>query len=252
MNSEQAKDRSALPDEEASPKDTGVEPTARWVAYKPLLVAVVIGVLALSMLWLFVIRQQGIQGDATPATNPDTSVYATPSANGLQISGMEEQIGKIDRGMASISDRIDQGFEAEQSQSVEVQNQLSEISGNIQTIVATIADQRETNQVLGQEIDAAISRLDSFIETFRASKTVERKPAARRKPLPVKAPPFQLDAIDLWDDLSYVAISQEGRVAFLKTGEQHSGWTVTRIDRLNEAVELRGPAGQFHSATLPR
>ena len=143
-----------MSDEEASPKDTGVEPTARWVAYKPLLVAVVIGVLALSMLWLFVIRQQGDQGDATLATNPDTSVYATPSANGLQISGMEEQIGKIDRGMASISDRIDQGFEAEQSQSVEVQNQLSEISRNIQTIEATIADQRETDQALGRQIDA--------------------------------------------------------------------------------------------------
>ena len=252
MKSEREAERSLLSDEEASPKDTGVEPTARWVAYKPLLVAVVIGVLALSMLWLFVIRQQGDQGDATLATNPDTSVYATPSANGLQISGMEEQIGKIDRGMASISDRIDQGFEAEQSQSVEVQNQLSEISRNIQTIEATIADQRETDQALGRQIDAAISRLDNFIETSRASKTAERKPASGRKPRPVKRPPFNLDAIDLWDDRSYVAISQGGRVAFLKTGEQQSGWTVTRIDRLSGAVELRGPAGQFHSATLPR
>ena len=252
MNSEQAKDRSALPDEEASPKDAGVKPTARWAAHKPLLVAVVIGILALSMLWLFVIRQQGDQGDATLATNPDTSVYATPSANGLQISGMEEQIGKIDRGMASISDRIDQGFEVQQNQSTEVQNQLSDMTRDIQEIKITIADQRETNRVLGQQIDAAISRLDSFIEASRASKTVERKPASGRKPRPVKAPPFQLDAIDLWDDRSYVAISQGGRVAFLKTGEQQSGWTVTRIDRLNGAVELRGPAGQFHSATLPR
>ena len=252
MKSEQATDRSFLPDEEASPKDAGLKPTARWLAYKHLLVAVVIGVLALSILWLFVIRQQGKQADATLATAADVRVYETPIANGLQLSGMGEQIGKIDRGLASISDRLDQGFEAEQSQSVEVQNQLSEISGDIQTIEATIADQRETNQALGQQIDAAISRLNSFIEASRASKTVERKPAAGHKPRPVKRPPFNLDAIDLWDDHSYVAISQGGRVAFLKTGEQHSGWTVIRIDRLNGAVELRGPAGQFHSVTLPR
>ncbi|MCB1849464.1 MAG: hypothetical protein KDI83_01510 [Gammaproteobacteria bacterium] len=252
MKSEREADRSVLSDEEAIPKNAGVKPAARRVAYKTLLAAVVIGILALGMLWLFVIGQQEGQTDETLAADPDRKVFETPMANGLQISRVEDQIEKIDRGVASISDRLDQGFEAQRNQSAEVQNRLSEISGNIQAVEAKIADQRETDQALGRQIDAAISRWDSFIKMSRASKSVERKPADGRKPRPVKAPPFQLDAIDLWDDRSYLAISQGGRVAFLKTGEQQSGWTVTRIDRLNGAVELRGPAGQSHTATLPR
>ena len=114
-----------------------------------------------------------------------------------------------------------------------------------------IADQRETNQQLDRQINESISRLDTFIKDARAPKVVKPKPAARQ-PRPVKTPPFQIDAIDVWDDLTYVSVSQAGQVAFLVAGEQQSGWSVTRIDRLKGQVDLRGPAGQAHSVLLPR
>ena len=123
---------------------------------------------------------------------------------------------------------------------------------NIQTIKSAIADLGETNQALGRRISEATSRLDTLTKEVRAFKVVKRKPTAKHKPRPVQTPPFQLDAIDVWDDATYVAISQAGRVAFLKVGEQQSGWTVTHIDRLKGQVDFQGPAGQVHSVSLQR
>ena len=93
---------------------------------------------------------------------------------------------------------------------------------------------------------------DTLINETRAPKAVKHKPSARQKSHPVKTPPFQIDAIDVWDDLTYVAISQAGRIAFLKTGEQQSGWKFTHIDRLKGLVNLQDPAGQVHSISLQR
>jgi hypothetical protein len=68
-----------------------------------------------------------------------------------------------------------------------------------------------------------------IVKDVRALKVVKRKPTAKHKPRPVKTPPFHIDAIDVWDDMTYVAVSQKGHVSFLKTGEQQSGWTVMHI-----------------------
>jgi len=199
-----------------------------------------------------VIRQEENQANATLATDPDMRVHETALSNGLQVSGIESQIAKIDRGMASISDRIDRGLEAQQNQSAAVKSHLLDMSQDIQVIKVTIAGQRDTNQELGRQINEVISQLDTFIKETQVPKVVKRKPAARHKPRTVKTPSFQLDAIDLWDDETYVATSQAGHVAFLKTGEKQSGWTVTRIDRLKGQVKLQDPAGHIHSVTLPR
>ena len=81
---------------------------------------------------------------------------------------------------------------------------------------------------------------------------VKRKPATPRKSLPIEIPPFDVDAIDVWDEVTYVAVSQPGYAAFLTVGEQQSDWTVTRIDYLQGTVDFQGPAGQAYSALLPR
>jgi len=252
MKSERQPEQPVPSDEKVNPVDAEVKPTARRIAYKTVLAAVVIGILTISALWMFVIPQEGSQDNATLATAPDMRVHETTLSNGLQVAGIEDQIGKIDRRTTSISDRIDQGLEAQQNQSAAVKNQLSGMSQDIQAIKVTIADQRESHQELSRQINDAISRLDTLIKETRAPKVVKRKLSARQKPRPVKTPPFQLDAIDVWDDLIYLATSQAGRVAFLKTGEQQSGWTVTRIDRLKGEVNLQDPAGQVHSISLPR
>jgi len=83
-------------------------------------------------------------------------------------------------------------------------------------------------------------------------KAVKRQATARKPQHVVSAPPFHIEAIDLWDDLTYVAVSQKGQVFFLKAGEQQSGWTVTHIDRIKGQVGFRGPAGQAYTVSLQR
>ena len=252
MKSKGQPDQSISSDEEVNPDDAGVKPATRRIAYKTVLAAVVIGILAISILWMFVIPRERSQANSSLVTEPDMRVHEDSISNRQQVIGIEDQIEKIDRSMASISDRIGQGFEAQQNKSTAVQNQLSDMTQDIQAIKATITDQMETNQELGQQINEAILRLDTLINETRTPKAVKRKPSARQKTRPVKAPPFQIDAIDVWDDLTYVATSQAGRVAFLRTGEQQSGWKFTHIDRLQGQVDLQDPAGQVHSISLPR
>ena len=252
MKSERQTDQSVSSDEEVSQEEAGVEPTSRRIAYKTVLAAVVLGILIISVLWMFVIPREGSQANASLVPESDKRVHEASVSNGLRVAGIEDQIGKIDRRMISVSDRIDQGLEAQQNDSADVKNQLSDMIQDVQAIKVTIADQTETNEELGRQINVAISRLDTLINATRTPKAVKRKPSTRQKTRPVKAPPFQIDAIDVWDDLTYVATSQAGRVAFLKTGEQQSGWKFTDIDRLKGEVNLQDPAGQVHSISLPR
>lgn len=252
MKSERQSDQSISSNEEVNSEDTGVKPAARRIAYKTMLAAVVTSILIISVLWMFVISRDETQGNATLATDPDMKVHETSVSNGLQVAGIEDQIGKIDRSMTSLSDRIDQGFESQQNDSVIVKNLISDMTQDIQAIKVTIADQRKTSQELGRQINEAIARMDTLINETRAPKAVKHKPSARQRTRSVKTPPFQIDAIDVWDDVTYVATSQAGRVAFLKTGEQQSGWKFTHIDRLKGQVNLQDPAGQVHSISLPR
>ena len=252
MKSERQSDQSFSSNEEVNSEDAGVKPAARRIAYKTVLAAVVIGILIISVLWIFVIPREEGQANTSLVPESDIRVYETGVSNGLQVARIEDQIGKIDRSMTSLSDRIDQAFESQQNDRADVKNQLSDMTQDIQAIKVQIADQMKTSQELGRQINAAISRLDTLINETRAPKAVKHKPSARQKSHPVKTPPFQIDAIDVWDDVTYVATSQAGRVAFLKTGEQQSGWKFTHIDRLKGQVNLLDPAGQVHSISLPR
>ena len=129
---------------------------------------------------------------------------------------------------------------------------LASVAESVRAIKVAVADLTESNHALRQRIDDSIARLNTLIKETQKRKVAQHKPAARPKPAPAKTPPFHVDAIDVWDDMTYVAISQAGRVAFLKSGEQQSGWTVARIDRLKGRVEFKGPLGQNHSVSLQR
>jgi hypothetical protein len=158
----------------------------------------------------------------------------------------------MSRKLVSISGRIDRGFEAQQTHSAVVTRELSAMAESLQPIKAAIADLGESHKALGRQIGEGTSQLNTVVKAVRALEVVKRKPAAKHKPRPVKTPPFHIDAIDVWDDMTYVAVSQAGRAAFLKPGEQQSGWTVSRIDRLKGQVDLKGPVGQVHSVSLQR
>lgn len=219
------------------PKEAGARPTSHSVAYKTVLAAVVIGILTITVLWVFVIRQEENPANATVIKEPDTQMQEVTEAKDP----------KIDRRLVALSGQIDRGFKLQQTHSADVKRNLTVMAESLQSIKEAIADLGESNRELGRRISEATSQLDSLVKNIRALKVVKRKPAAKHKPRPVKTPPFQLDAIDVWDDVTYVAVSQAGRAAFLKTGERQSGWTVTRIDRLKGQVDFQGPAGQVHS-----
>ena len=252
MKSERQPKQPLLSDEEVDPKDAVAQPTAHRLPYKTLLIVVVVSIIAISALWMLVIRQEGDPANATLVMEPDIQVLEDNEATGPQVARRADETSAIDRRLIALSGRIDRGFETQQTHSSFVKRELSVMVESMQAIKAAITDLRKSNHALGRQISEARSRLDTLAKDVRAPKIVKRKPTAKPKPRPVKTPPFHIDAIDVWDDLTFVAVFQAGHVAFLKAGEQQSGWTVTHIDRLKGQVHLQGPAGQVHSVWLQR
>ena len=239
-------------DDETNPEIVGAQPVSHRVAYKTVLAGVVIGILTISSLWVVVIRQADNSANATVVTDPDNQVHEDTAAKSSKIEPLEDQYEIIDFKLESLTGRIDRGFESQQTHNSQVKRDLTVMTESLQSITEAIAALSESSQALGRRTSKANSRLDTLVKDVRSLKTVKRKSEAKHKHRPVKQPPFQIDAIDIWDDLTYVVISQVGQVAFLKPGEQQSGWTVTRIDHLTGQVDLKGPAGQVHSVSVQR
>jgi len=252
MTNEQKPEQVTSSEEAAMLDDAEEQPTSRRVAYKSVLTAVVAGIIAIGGLSFFIVRQQGNPIDDVQVLEPSAPTQAVIESQDTVVAVAEDKVEQIDRRLTSLSGRIDRGFEAQLSHSADVKRSLATVAESVRAIKVAVADLTESNRALGQRIDASISRLNTLIKETRKRKVVQRKPVARRKARPAKTPPFHVDAIDVWDDVTYVAISQAGRVAFLKRGEQQSGWTVARIDRLKSKVEFKGPIGQNHSVSLQR
>jgi len=129
---------------------------------------------------------------------------------------------------------------------------LSEMAEGIRAIQTSVKGLYAVSEAIEQRVTNTQSRLDTVTQAVRALKVVKKNAPKKKQPPVISKPPFHIDAIDLWDDVTYVAISQSGRAAFLKAGEQQAGWAVTRIDRLKGEVGFRGPAGQAYLASLGR
>jgi len=252
MATETQPEEPVISDDETNPEIVGAQPVSHRVVYKTVLAAVVIGILTISSLWVFVIRQADNPANATVVTDPDNQVHEDSAAKSSKIEPLEEQYEIIDLKLVSLTGRIDRGFESQQTHNSEVKRDLTVMAESLQSIREAIAALGESSQALSRRISRTTSRLDTLVKDVRTLKNTKRKSEARHKPRPVKHPPFQVDAIDIWDDLTYVAISQAGQVAFLTSGEQQSGWTVTHIDNLTGQVDLKGPAGQIYSVTVKR
>ncbi len=241
----------AIPSDDAA-KLEELQPNSRRVAYKSVLTAVVIGIIVISGLWLFVLRQEG--GVSNAVSVPETVVQSreTTESPGTETDRTEGNYGQMDQRLTSLSGRLDRGFETQLSHSREVKRSLTALAESIRAVKVVVRDISESNKALSRRIDEAISQLDTLIKDARKRKVAQRTPTAKPKLRPATTPPFRIDAIDVWDDVNYVAVSQTGRVAFLKSGEQRSGWTVARIDRLEGQVELQGPDGQVRSVSIQR
>ncbi len=252
MTTETQSEHAALSDDEIIPEKIGAKPASHRLSYKTVLAAVVIGILTISVLWMLVIRQEENRANKSVVTGTDIQEHENTEAKGSEVAHIKDEHEEIDRRLASMSGQIDRGFGTQQTYSTDVKRNLAVVAENLQTVNVAVADLSQSNKELSQRIRETSSRLDLLVKGVRSLKVIKRKASAKRKPRPVKVPPFHIDAIDMWDDIIYVAVSQMGRAAFLKAGEQRAGWTVIRIDRLKGQVDLTGPAGQAHSVLLQR
>jgi len=148
--------------------------------------------------------------------------------------------------------RVDQGFDALQTGQLIMKKELPAMGEGIRVIQDAITDLRLGNAMLSQRITEIQTKLKTITKDVGGLKTPKKRSAAKKRKPVIKTPPFQVDAIDLWNDVIYVVVSHNGRAAFLKEGEQQSGWFVTQIDRLKGEVGFRGPVGQTHSVIVRR
>jgi hypothetical protein len=252
MQNETHREQSTLPDEETIRKEGVMHPIARRMPYKTVLAAVVIGIIVISLLWLLVIRNEGNPSINPMLTEPDLQTQADAEASGLKLTRSEDEYGAIDRRLVSMLDQYDRGLQAQQTNNSDVKRELTVMTEGLKELKVLISGLGKSNKEIGRHVSETTAQLKTIAKEVIALKVVKRKPITKPKARPAKIPPFHIDAIDVWDDVTYVVVSQAGRVAFLKQGERQSGWMITHIDRLKGQVEIQGPAGQAHSVSLQR
>ncbi len=252
MQSETHREQSTLPDDETIRKESVTQPRVRRMPYKTVLAAVVIGIIAISLLWLLDIRDEGNPATDPMLTEPDLQAQADAEVSGSKLTQSEDEYGAIDRRLDSMLDQYDRGLQVQQTDNSDVKRELTVMAEGLKELKVLISDLGKSNKEIGRHVSESTAQLETIAKEVIALKVVKRKPIAKSKASPVKTPPFYIDAIDVWDDVTYVAVSQAGRVAFLKAGEQQSGWMVTHIDRLKGQVDIQGPASQAHSVSLQR
>jgi len=238
------------------------QPKSTKSSRKTILLAVVISVITISTLVILRGQVDSPRKDATAVEHSvaaldkttvsgiDAGIDGTTTDRNPQQTGGATEV--IERSIENLSERISQWFDSLRADHSSVNHELSGLANSVSAINESIAELRKGNEDLKQRIDAAQSRLQAIAKDVRGFKIVAKKKASKRQKHAAAKPPFHIDAIDLWDDAVYVAISQGGRVTFLREGEQRSGWNVTHIDRVKGQVAFRGPAGQDYSASLRR
>lgn len=224
-----------------------------------LLIAAIVSVITIGT--LVVLRDQvdiRNNGAATPDHQTTALVtYATNPGDGDSVKGksvppVSGASETIMRAIDGLSDRINQWFESLRTEQSSVNRELSGLAASVSAIQESVAELRKSNVELKQHITAAQSMLQAIAQDMHSLKVASTKKVAAQHNQASRVPPFHIDAIDLWDDAVYVAISQNGQVAFLREGEQRSGWQVTHIDRFKGQVALHGPEGQNYSTSIRR
>ena len=239
-------------DEVSLPDDAGLQPTARRMPYKSVLAALVIGAITIGAQGLLVVGEKSTPANESSEWLPGTQVEPGAMPGEMAHVQTDQDMASIDQRLASLSDQLDRRFETLQAIVVEGRRTLSTLAAQMQTMGVAIADLGNNNQNLTQRLSETTHRLDALAKNVQALTVAKRKPAVQTPPVNATQPPFQIDAIDQWDDQTYVVVSQAGRVTFLKAGEQQSGWTLTHIDHLTGRVEFTGPAGTAYAVSVAR
>jgi len=255
------------PKQDALHDEATDQPTSHRPSRKTILIAAVIGVVTIAALAVVMfgnsfgpynsdyqasLSEPSFDNAVSGITGPTgliSEINAEPFQETIHTKQAQEVLQlKLD----SCIGRVDQGFDALQAGQLVMKKELPAMGEGIRVIQDAIADLRLGNEMLGQRITEIQTKLKTIAENVRGLKTPKKKSVAKKRKPVIKTPPFQIDAIDLWNDVIYVAVSHKGRAAFLKEGEQQSGWLVTQIDRLKGEVGFRGPVGQIHSVIVQR
>ena len=229
---------------------------------KTLLIAAIVSVITIGALVMLRGQVDALHnGAATPEHAEPALHESATKAKGEDVDGMnvstsaQPEAGATEtimRAIEGMSARINQWFESLQTEQSSAKRELSGLAASISAIHESITELRKGNDELKQRITDAQSQLQAIAQDVRGLKIAGNKKVAGQKKQATSVPPFLIDAIDLWDDAVYVAVSQNGQVAFLREGEQQSGWQVTHIDRLKSQVSFRGPEGQDYSTSIRR
>ena len=239
-----------------------VQPNSARSSKKTILIAVLVSVITIGALVALRGQVDSLRNDATAVGHSEAAIDKTAvSGTGEDIDGMfagkdtQQSVGMfemIERSIENLSQQISQWFDSLRADHSSMNRELSGLANSMSAIHESIAELGKGNEDLKQRIDAAQSQLQAIAKDVRGLKIAAKKQVKKKRKHVAGKPPFHIDAIDLWDDAVYVAISQDGRVTFLREGEQRSGWNVTHIDRAKGQVAFRGPAGQDYSASLRR
>lgn len=225
---------------------------------KTLLIAVIVSVITIGALVTLRGQSNALHSGAVTLDH-ETPALHDNATNPGGINGVEgnsplaaRPSETIMRAIEGVSDRINQWFESLRTEQASANRGLSSLSASMSEIHESIAELRKGSDELKQHIIEAQSKLQAIAQDVHGLKVATKKKTVVQHKQAARVPPFHVDAIDLWDAAVYVAISQNGRTAFLREGQQQSGWRVTHIDRLKEQITFLGPEGQDYSASLGR
>lgn len=248
----------ASPQGQETGHETAEKPVMTRSATKTLLMVVVIGALTLGVLVILiypvggqreasVIEQQAVLEEGMTAGAP-----LSGNRTGKATSPTDPAFATIERSIEGLSGQIHQGFDSLMTERTRTNPELTRLADGIREIQAAIAVLRKGNEALEQRIADTQTRLQGIAKELQGLRVASKKrvPAQRKPAAPV--PPFQIQTIDRWDDIDYVAVSQGGHIAFLREGEQRSGWQVVRIDRQKGRIAFLGPDGQDYSVSPER
>ena len=262
MENEKSCEQSQRAPQDAMRADIAEPQKPKRSSVRTLLIAALVSVITIGTLVALRDQVDVLHNDtATPEHAAPVLPESATKARGADIDGMsvgsseQPEVGAsetIMRAIEGLSDRINQWFESLRTEQSSTSRELSSLSASMSAIQVSIAEMRKGNDELKQRITDAQSKLHAIAQDVSGLKIAGTTKAAAQQKQAASIPPFLIDAIDLWDDAVYVAISQNGQVAFLREGEQQSGWQVTHIDRLKSQVAFRGPEGQDYSTSIRR
>jgi len=256
MENEKSYEQSQRTQQDTARADIAESRKPKRSSRKTLLIAAIVSVITIGALVMLRGQMDALRnGTDMPEHATSALPESATNAKGKVIDSMtvgssaQPEAGTsetIMRAIEGMSDRINQWFESFANREV------SGLTASMSAIQESITELRKGNDELKQRISDAQSKLQAIAKDVYGIKIAGKKKAAVQQKQAASIPPFLIDGIDLWDDAVYVAVSHNGQVAFLREGEQQSGWQVTHIDRLKSLVVFRGPEGQDYSTSLRR